>query len=44
VPSRIEIRGGLPREDSGKILKRRLRDPYGKGAGRRICRRAPRSK
>ena len=34
VPSRIEIRSGLPREDSGKIFKRRLRDPYWKGAGR----------
>jgi len=36
VPSRIEIRSGLPREDSGKIFKRHLRDPYWKGAGRRI--------
>jgi len=36
VPSRIEIRSGLPREDSGKIFKRRLRDPFWEGAGRRI--------
>jgi long-chain acyl-CoA synthetase len=26
----------LPREDSGKIFKRRLRDPYWEQAGRRI--------
>ena len=26
----------LPREDSGKIFKRRLRDPYWERAGRRI--------
>jgi hypothetical protein len=26
----------LPREDSGKIFKRRLRDPYWELAGRRI--------
>jgi long-chain acyl-CoA synthetase len=36
VPKRIEIREGLPREDSGKIFKRRLRDPYWEGAGRKI--------
>lgn len=36
VPHRIEIRRGLPREDSGKIFKRRLRDPYWEGVGRRI--------
>jgi long-chain acyl-CoA synthetase len=36
VPKRIEIRTGLPREDSGKIFKRRLRDPYWQEAGRRI--------
>jgi long-chain acyl-CoA synthetase len=36
VPSRIEIRTGLPREDSGKIFKRRLREPYWEKAGRRI--------
>jgi long-chain acyl-CoA synthetase len=36
VPSRIEIGSGLPRENSGKIFKRRLRDPDWKGAGRRF--------
>jgi long-chain acyl-CoA synthetase len=36
VPKRIEIAHGLPREDSGKIFKRRLREPYWKNAGRRI--------
>ncbi len=36
VPKHIEIRPSLPREDSGKIFKRRLRDPYWERAGRRI--------
>ena len=36
VPKHIEIRSDLPREDSGKIFKRRLRDPYWERAGRRI--------
>ncbi len=36
VPKHIEIRSDLPREDSGKIFKRRLRDPYWEKAGRRI--------
>jgi long-chain acyl-CoA synthetase len=36
VPKRIELRGDLPREDSGKIFKRRLRDPYWAGTGRAI--------
>ena len=36
VPRRIEIRTGLPREDSGKIFKRRLREPYWEKAGRKI--------
>lgn len=36
VPRHIEIQGNLPREDSGKIFKRRLRDPYWERAGRRI--------
>src|ERR1043165_3043757 len=36
VPKHIEIRSELPREDSGKIFKRRLRDPYWERAGRRI--------
>lgn len=36
VPRKIEIRRDLPREDSGKLFKRRLRDPYWVDAGRRI--------
>jgi long-chain acyl-CoA synthetase len=36
VPKRIEFGTDLPREDSGKIFKRRLRDPYWEQAGRAI--------
>jgi long-chain acyl-CoA synthetase len=36
LPRHIEVRHDLPREDSGKIFKRRLRDPYWEAAGRRI--------
>jgi long-chain acyl-CoA synthetase len=36
VPIHIEIQASLPREDSGKIFKRRLRDPYWERAGRKI--------
>ena len=36
VPKYVEILEDLPREDSGKIFKRRLRDPYWERAGRRI--------
>ncbi len=36
VPRHIELRTDLPREDSGKIFKRRLRDPYWEKAGRKI--------
>jgi long-chain acyl-CoA synthetase len=36
VPKHVEIHARLPREDSGKIFKRRLRDPYWERAGRRI--------
>jgi long-chain acyl-CoA synthetase len=36
VPKHVEIAAELPREDSGKIFKRRLRDPYWTKAGRRI--------
>jgi long-chain acyl-CoA synthetase len=36
VPKHVEILRNLPREDSGKIFKRRLRDPYWERAGRRI--------
>ncbi len=36
LPRRIEFSDSLPREESGKIFKRRLRDPYWENAGRRI--------
>ncbi len=36
TPRIIEFRTDLPREDSGKIFKRKLRDPYWEGAGRAI--------
>jgi long-chain acyl-CoA synthetase len=36
VPRVIEFSDALPREESGKIFKRRLRDPYWKEAGRLI--------
>jgi long-chain acyl-CoA synthetase len=36
LPRHIEIRGNLPREDSGKIFKRTLRAPFWEGAGRAI--------
>ncbi|MGH9345636.1 MAG: AMP-binding enzyme [Vicinamibacterales bacterium] len=36
VPRVVEIRESLPRDDSGKIFKRLLREPYWAQAGRRI--------
>lgn len=36
VPRRIDFHAALPREDSGKIFKRRLRDPFWQGSGRAI--------
>jgi long-chain acyl-CoA synthetase len=36
VPKHVEICRQLPREDTGKIFKRRLRDPYWEQAGRKI--------
>ncbi len=36
LPRRIEFRRDLPREDSGKIFKRKLRDSFWEHAGRRI--------
>jgi long-chain acyl-CoA synthetase len=36
IPRAIEVGFDLPREDSGKIFKRRLRDPYWESTGRRI--------
>jgi len=36
VPRRIDFHAALPREDSGKIFKRRLRDPFWQNTGRNI--------
>lgn len=36
VPRRVEIAAELPREDSGKIFKRKLREPFWEGLDRRI--------
>lgn len=36
LPSQIEFRTDLPREDSGKIFKRKLREPFWVQAGRKI--------
>ncbi len=36
LPKVIEFRDALPREDSGKLFKRKLRDEYWKAAGRQI--------
>jgi long-chain acyl-CoA synthetase len=36
VPKRVEFARELPREDSGKIFKRKLREPYWEGRGRSI--------
>jgi long-chain acyl-CoA synthetase len=36
LPTHIEFRRDLPREDSGKIFKRKLREPFWAAAGRRI--------
>jgi long-chain acyl-CoA synthetase len=36
VPRVVEFSDALPREESGKIFKRRLREPYWKDAGRQI--------
>jgi long-chain acyl-CoA synthetase len=36
VPRHLEFHDELPREDSGKIFKRRLREPHWQGAGRNI--------
>lgn len=36
VPRRVDFHAALPREDSGKIFKRRLRDPFWQAAGRKI--------
>ena len=36
VPRMVEFHSQLPREDTGKIFKRLLRDPYWEKAGRKI--------
>ena len=36
VPRRVEFHAELPREESGKIFKRRLRAPHWEKAGRNI--------
>jgi long-chain acyl-CoA synthetase len=36
VPKRVEFHAVLPREDSGKIFKRKLREPFWAGMDRRI--------
>jgi long-chain acyl-CoA synthetase len=36
VPKVVELNASLPREDSGKIFKRKLRNPYWEKAGRSI--------
>jgi long-chain acyl-CoA synthetase len=36
VPRIIDFHDELPRDDSGKLLKRKLREPYWQGAGRAI--------
>jgi long-chain acyl-CoA synthetase len=36
VPRRIDFADSLPREDSGKIFKRKLREPFWAGRERRI--------
>jgi long-chain acyl-CoA synthetase len=36
LPRSVELRSELPREDSGKIFKRKLRDPWWREVGRRI--------
>ena len=36
VPKRVDFHAALPREDSGKIFKRKLREPFWEGLDRRI--------
>jgi long-chain acyl-CoA synthetase len=36
IPKRIEFADALPREDTGKIFKRKLKEPFWQGVGRSI--------
>lgn len=36
IPKRVDFHAELPREDSGKIFKRKLREPFWEGLDRRI--------
>ena len=36
IPRRVDFHAQLPREDSGKIFKRKLREPFWEALGRRI--------
>jgi long-chain acyl-CoA synthetase len=36
VPRVVEIVAALPRDDNGKVVKRRIRDPYWQGQARRV--------
>jgi long-chain acyl-CoA synthetase len=36
VPRRVDFHASLPREDSGKIFKRHLREPFWQATGRKI--------
>jgi long-chain acyl-CoA synthetase len=36
VPRQVTLHTALPREDTGKIFKRKLRDPYWQGRTRRV--------
>ena len=36
LPRKLDVLDDLPREDSGKIFKRKLREPYWRDVGRRI--------
>jgi long-chain acyl-CoA synthetase len=35
-PKSIDFAGELPRDAAGKLLKRKIREPYWAGAGRQI--------